>query len=820
MKATIRWRVPFLLALAALAASVRAQTTVPATQPDRVVIYGGDQEYPPYEYLDQNGQPRGFHVDLMRAIGEVMGFEVEFRLKPWNQVVEDMRLGKVEVAAMFRTAERSSLVDFASPHAVLDEQIFVRKGTGSLPSLHDLDGKQVIVERGAFAHEYLAAHHSGVELVFVDSEPDALRLLASGKHDAALITQIGGFSEIARYRLTNLMTSGPPLLPREYALAVRKGNTELLGELDQGLEILKQTGRYYEIYDEWFAELRPRELGWQETVRYGAWILIPLAVLALGALGWSWTLRRQVLQRTAQLRSELAERQRAEQALRKSEEQYRRTVETAEEGIWIIDAHDRTVFANARIGQMLGYSPEEMIGLPLTHFVFEQDHAMLARKLGRRRQGLSEHHDFRYRRKDGGELWAIVSTNAILDESGNYSGSLAMLTDITERKQIERDLNSAKQAAEEANRAKDHFLAVLSHELRTPLTPVLSAVTSLQRENVPGDLAEALELIRRNVAMEARLIDDLLDLTRISKGKLRLDLAATDLHDAVRRAVELCRSDFEQKHLRLRLNLQAKSHHVNGDATRLQQVVWNLVGNAVKFTPDGGEISVRSSNESKSVVLSVSDSGAGISGSMLERLFTAFEQGVPAATGRPGGLGLGLAISKSIVQMHGGQISAASAGEGRGATFTFSLPTIESPRPQPSVEIAPAPPNGPLKILLVEDNPDTLHVMKRLLLKLNHEVTAVDTLSAARKAAANEQYDLLISDIGMPDGSGLDLMRELAPSGIIGIAVSGYGMDEDIQKSTAAGFAEHLTKPIDFVQLEQSIAHWSRHRDTPATPHP
>ena len=391
-----------------------------------------------------------------------------------------------------------------------------------------------------------------------------------------------------------------------------------------------------------------------------------------------------------------------------------------------------------------------------------------------------------------------------------------------------REARKAREEAEAANRAKDRFLAVLSHELRTPLTPVLAEVSAmLDDPATPDSVRPILEMTRRNVELEARLIDDLLDLNRIVQGKLRLDRRVVDAHRLIRESLEICRSGVEAARLRVELSLVATRHHVNADAARLQQVTWNLIKNAVKFTPEGGFIAIRTRDEGDRLVVEVADTGVGIEGKALARIFDAFDQGDGSITQRFGGLGLGLAIGRSLAEAHGGRLTASSPGLNQGATFRLDLPTVDAPSIQTEAAPSVAPPGdqearpvGPLRILLVEDNLDTLRVMARLLLGRGHVVVRADSVASALAAAEDGEFDLLVSDLGLPDGSGLDLIRGIRAlrlgQTMPGIALSGYGLDDDIRRSQEAGFLEHLVKPVDFTALEAAIRRVARARPQPS----
>jgi signal transduction histidine kinase len=378
-----------------------------------------------------------------------------------------------------------------------------------------------------------------------------------------------------------------------------------------------------------------------------------------------------------------------------------------------------------------------------------------------------------------------------------------------EREKLIREQTAAEHArieAERASAAKDKFLAMLSHELRTPLTPVLASVATLENEdNLPRTMHEPLQLIRRNVELEARLIDDLLDLTRISKGKVQLSFEVVDAHTLLRNALEICHSEIEEKQLRLCTEFGATAVFLRADPARLQQIFWNLIKNAVKFTPDGGKLSIRTSNDSNAQLqIEVADSGCGIDCETLPKIFYAFEQG---GRSQFGGLGLGLAISKALVEAHQGSIIAESDGTGRGSRFTALFPTCSRNSVSESVSQPPSTSKRrSVRLLLVEDHEDTNRSLTRMLRRRGYEVHPAYDVRSALDLAASKEFDVLVSDIGLPDGSGTDLFQRLrAQRQIFGIALSGYGMEEDIRRSQRVGFSHHLVKPVDLNKLDSLI---------------
>ena len=521
-------------------------------------------------------------------------------------------------------------------------------------------------------------------------------------------------------------------------------------------------------------------------------------------------------------RADISERKAHEERIRESErqlqeleERVRMAVEAADVGTFDFYPPTGELKWSNRCNEIFGLPPNAKVTYATyVNGVHPDDRYIIQETVqGVLKPGGTGRYDIEYRvigRDDKRERWVSEKGRAILDASGHAQRFIGTILDITESKTAAIALQRAKQQAEEANRAKDQFLAMLSHELRTPLTPVLMTITQLRRD---PDLSESvlrdLEMLQRNVELEALLIDDLLDLTRIAHGKLELHSDAVNVHTCIEHALSIATANLTTKQLTITQRLEAKEHHCWADAARLQQVFWNLLNNAVKFTPTGGRIEVRTRNGSDhDIITEVEDSGAGIEPEVQPRIFDAFEQGGPGVTSKFGGLGLGLAVSKRIIDLHLGKITVQSAGRDRGSTFTVVLKAMETSLldgPVYYVE-GSAPERTRGRILLVEDHGDTADVLLRILRKNGYAVEHATTVVAAQEAADQDRFDLVISDLGLPDGSGLDLMQRLrARYGFPAIALSGYGMDEDRAASKAAGFAEHFTKPIDPERLQTAI---------------
>jgi PAS domain S-box-containing protein len=536
---------------------------------------------------------------------------------------------------------------------------------------------------------------------------------------------------------------------------------------------------------------------------------------------------------------DITARRQAEEALRDSEHRIQQALRVSRSFTFEWEPATDRVLRSASCGEILGLTGDEAVNDTAQNYfqrIQPDDRARFLQML----QALgpaTKTYTTEYRVVCGdGRLAVLEETGAAtFDTTGQLKRLVGVTTDITERKQAEEALRASEErlrlalaAAEAASKAKDAFIAALSHELRTPLTPVVASLSSLAADGrLPEDLREDLAMIQRNIGLEVHLINDLLDVSRIVSGKLQLTCRVIDLATVVRDVGHMLSGSLEAGSQRLVLDLPMAGGLVNGDAARLHQVFWNLLRNAIKFSADRGEIRVYMQSSPPGpgslfggsagtapvatdhghVTIQVCDDGRGIAADDLPRLFRAFEQGGNAHGF--GGLGLGLAICRGIVEAHGGTIGATSAGPGRGATFTVNLPLAASAmdlEPQARPPAAHGRPHA-LRILLVEDHPDTSKLMSRLLAAEGHTVTCTARVADALKLAAESEFDVLMSDLGLPDASGYELMRRLRAAGqrLPGIAVSGHGSEADIHKSLEAGFAEHLTKPISFDALGQAL---------------
>jgi PAS domain S-box-containing protein len=478
---------------------------------------------------------------------------------------------------------------------------------------------------------------------------------------------------------------------------------------------------------------------------------------------------------------------------------------------YTFDRDGRFLYVNKALLDLWGLRLDQAVGKNFYDLKYPDD---LAARLQRQiQQVITERttvrDETRYVSPTGVEGFYEYIFSPVFGPDGSVSVVAGSTRDITARKKLEVDALAAA-------RTKDDFIATLSHELRTPLNPVLLLATEgAENSDLPERVRADFKTIADNVAMEARLIDDLLDISRITHGKLQLNLLPHDLHAILAGAIEIVLPDLQGKELALTKRFAASPSVIVGDKVRLHQIFSNLLRNAVKFTPRGGRVSISTSNNAADakLIVEISDTGIGLTPTEIAEVFKPFAQGEHAVgvDGGFGGLGLGLAISEKVAEMHSGSIVARSPGRDQGATFTVTLPSsrLETPPSDDRTNAASTRrrPGGPkARALLVEDHDSSRHVLARLLASRGIETVQAASASEALAAAKANSFDFVISDIGLPDGNGYDLMAGLRDGyGLVGIALSGFGAEKDITRSKAAGFVLHLTKPVQVRLLDEAL---------------
>lgn len=501
-------------------------------------------------------------------------------------------------------------------------------------------------------------------------------------------------------------------------------------------------------------------------------------------------------------------------ALRTSELRYRRLFESAQDGILILDGETGEIIdANPFLLDLLNFTFREIIGLKLWEIGQFKD-------IAANKEAFQQLQDNQYIRYEDLPLVArggkhiqveFVSNVYLVDDKKIIQCNIR---DISARAKKQEASRAHLSALEVANNAKDEFLAALSHELRTPLNAITSMLDVLELGSSLADTPDAptpmeldnsgVALIRRNVQILVSLINELLDLTHISRGDLPLELTTIDAHHAIGDALRDLSGELKAKRIDLRVNLRPEFRHIRVDRAKFHRIITNLAGNAIKFTPVEGTIRVTTTSASNDdLIVEISDSGMGIEAGSLARIFSPFEQGDSSVRRRFGGLGLGLSISKSLAKAHGATLEAESEGRDNGATFRLRIKSAQLFPGEAGPEPKKARPGKPLHILLVEDHADTRQCMQRLLESRGHTVSSAGDAQSAVELSEREEFDLLIADLGLPDRSGLELLSELRQRdpALPAIAVSGCGLPKDVANSKEAGFIEHFVKPVDLQKL-------------------
>lgn len=526
------------------------------------------------------------------------------------------------------------------------------------------------------------------------------------------------------------------------------------------------------------------------------------------------------------------EQKRAEEALRQGEEQLRLALDAANMGVWDYEVGTGKVKWSSSLEVIHGLPPGGFGGTVDDYMkdIHPEDREYVVESLGRSvEQGVAHHIEYRIIRPDGAVRWVEGKGEVFRDENGNAVRLTGVCMDVTDRKRAEREREQllgreqeARAEAEAASRAKDEFLALVSHELRTPLNSIAGwldiLLTNPQRDE--AHVARALEVIRRNAALQARIIEDLLDVSRIVAGKLQLDTRPVELPTIIQAAVAAVQIMADEKKVRIRQALDRSTDPISGDPYRLQQIVWNLLSNAIKFSPEGAEVEIRLEQAGPYARITVRDMGEGIRPEFLPRIFDRFSQADTSTTRPYGGLGLGLAIVRHLVELHGGTVEACSEGDQRGAVFTVTLPCafarVESrvtsiPGPDPDGRVGDAALAG-LRVLVVDDDLDSREVLAALLALRSAQVRSAGSVAEALEALSEWKPHVLVSDIGMPGRDGYDLIREVRSRGcedggqIPAIALTGYAAAQDGERALSAGYHSHMAKPVEPRHLVKLIA--------------
>jgi len=784
----------------------------------RVLLFRGDDSYPPYEYLAQNGLPAGFNIDIVRAVAQVMGLEIEIDLGPWNEVRADLEKGRIDaLTGMYYSPERDRLVDFSAPHIINSYAVFVRRGS-SIGSLEQVRGKRIIVQRGDMGDDYVTAQQLSPHVVRVVNPEEALNLLASGREDCAFLPRLLGLFLAHKLGLGDIKAVGPPLLSQNYCFAVREGEVELVAILNEGIGLIKQSGEYDRIYQKWFGAYE-KKTNLPRLLKYLAFILVPLLLLLALVLGWSWSLRRTVAARTKELTAELAVRRRTEQALLESEERYRTAIESSIDGVALVHG-DKHIFVNRRFAEIYGYgSPGEMLGLPISALVHPDDLELVAGYARQRQacQTAPSRYEHLGLTRDGRTINVEVSASRIIYQGREVS--LSFIRDITEDKQRERERQELEARLRQAQKMES--LGTLAGGIAHDFNNILSAIfgyTELALEGVKTGASPSplLKEVLKAAERAKALVRQILTFSRRVESEFR----PFDLNKEVIPIKKMLERILPRM-ITIETRLGGDLWLIQGDSAQLGQVLMNLGTNAGEAMPEGGRLLIETGNlilhpedrrpqpdlaPGDYVFLKVADTGVGMDQVTMDQMYDPFF--TKKEIGR--GTGLGLAMVYGVVKSHGGHI-ACSSRLGQGTTFTIYLPALRAVD-RPLTEKGPADqelPRGSETILLVDDEAALRDLGRIFLSRQGHEVLTAASGEEALEIyrARGAEIDLVILDISMPGMGGHKCLAELLklnPEARVIIA-SGYSRNGGLKDVLAAGASGIVDKPFTLREMVRTV---------------
>ncbi len=646
----------------------------------RTIVAVGDYDYPPFTFFDSNtGKPAGHDVDIINHLASILKAKVEIRLLNWEEAQEAVENGEADVLlSVLHTKGRQDRFDFTIPYHTEYYAIFVNRQSAIL-DISDLEGKEAIVLAGdASIENFIKPLNLKSNSVLAESLPIAIKLLDSGKHDFVVAPYNLGMLTIEENNFENVKITGPPVLPSLYRLAVKKGNTGLLAELNEGIDIFKAGSQYEQINRKWFVYQRDEELSPVLFMKYAAYAIIPVLSVLLVLFFWSWTLKRQVIKKTREL-------ERSQQALQESEQSYRNQFENNSAVMLLIDPSEGAIVdANSAAAGFYGYSRKQLKTMSITDINI-LSYQEVKKNMASVPMGRGIQFQFQHLLADGSTRDVEASACSIL-----FNGRWiihAIIQDITARKLAEHELNIAKEKAEENDRLKSSFLANMSHEIRTPMNGILGFAELLKTPGLKGDKQQKyIEVIEKSGMRMLNIINDIIDISKIEAKLMNVSISETNINEQIEYIYTFFKPEVERKGIKIsfRNSLPAKEAIVNTDREKIYAVLTNLVKNAIKYTIEGS-IDIGYEKKETNLEFFVRDTGIGIPGDRQKSIFERFVQVEDSYAITQEGTGLGLSISKAYVEMLGGEIWVDSI-KGKGSAFYFTIPYHSEPGKKEGVE--------------------------------------------------------------------------------------------------------------------------------------
>jgi len=786
------------------------------------IYFKGNNDYPPYQLLDEELSPSGFSVDLLKAIAQTMGLNIKIELGPWNQVRTELEQGKIDgLTAMSPSPERSKVVNFSTSYVLITHSIFIRKSS-NIKSIEDINSKQIIVVRGDIMHDYLISNQITKYIIPVKDYQTALRLLSAGEYDCALIPKLLGQFATNEFNLTNIKPVGSTIQHREMAFAINKDKPELLAQINDGLQIIKSTGEYNQIYEKWFNVYEKLDIRTQ-VFRIITWILVPFLILLLIILFWSWSLRKQVASKTSELQNELNERKKAEQQLFQEKSLLSSMINAVPDLIFYKNKNNIYLgcndafckFNNKHATEIIGKDDYQVFPENEAKHYFEEDQKLIKEKQVLRMES--------WETNSQGERFLLDTYKVpFTDEKGNILGIVGICHDITERYKTEIDLKKAKEKAEESDRLKSSFLANMSHEIRTPMNAIIGFSDLLVDPDTKesDEREELVAHINNNCNTLLHLIDDIIDLAKIESNELTIFIKDTDINNALQELFETyneTKNKIGKKHIEINLDKSSfkENFYLKTDPYRLGQIITNLADNALKYTEIGSiNLGYKILQDINLVEFFIQDTGIGIPKEKQQEIFRRFNKIETDKSKLYRGTGLGLTITQNLIERLGGTIRVESELN-KGSTFYFTLPLNVSEY----VEVS-SPKNHIIKdskiwenkiMLIAEDEESNYKFLEMLLSKKGiNLLRAENGYEAIEICKGHKQIDLILMDIKMPEMNGLEAtarIKQTRPEIPI-IIQTAYAMQNDEKECMESGCDDYIAKPIKKEKLISIIEKW------------
>lgn len=765
------------------------------------IVVGGDFNYPPYSFINEDGNEVGYDVDVIRAITQELNMEVEFRFDHWDSTLNRLKTGKIDVIASIVYSEsREKHYDFTFPLHTEYYAIFAHSKT-SITDVYDLKGKMSAFLPGDISNErFLQPMGLLRDTVHVSSLPEAFDKINSNSCDYVITPYPLGKQIIDEGNFRSIKVKGPPIIPSVYCLAVREGNSELLAQLNIGIEKLNRTGQLNTIYNKWVRYKRQDD-------RYQSWFTYTLYILG-GLLGvtvvlflFIKSLRTQVTKKTKQIRD--------------TEELYRKVFKVVDEAILVGTVDGIITDANAKARALYDDNDGEIVGKSIFE-VAEKDNLEFAQQtLSKLKKGEETVFGELHKHNSKGDFHFKVTGETI--NLVNEERFLVVFHDITEEKKSIHKLIEAKRMADEANNAKSSFLASVSHEVRTPLNAIIGYSNLLNK----SELTESQFDYNRKIAMSAEvlmgLINNVLDIAKIEAKKFTLSEEPFNLANVIRKITEIQQFKVSEKNLNFQVDINKNlPEWIIGDELRLTQVLLNILNNALKFTEKGSiilKVNYENLNslKRKKVLFSVKDTGVGIASDKIDEVFKPFEQVENTTSRMYSGTGLGLPITKHLVELMDGEILIESEPN-NGTVVNISIPfdVVTDTAKHIYAEEKQEPVNNiaGISILLVEDNAFNAEIFIEQLVEFDLKITLAQDGYKAIEILKENNFDVILMDIEMPGLDGYETTKEIRKQQLSNapiIALSAHTLQSEKEKAKEAGMIEHLGKPIEIEKIIEVI---------------